>query len=872
VKPPPGDSTAEPIDDSQLPPRAWLMRNGIYLLIFAGLVAYIWYQMGPDGLWNIGKAALGLGFIIFVHELGHFAVAKWCDVHVQTFSLGFGPPLPGCSFTRGETTYKLAVFPLGGYVKMVGEGDDDEGSEDDPRSFKNKTVGQRMAIISAGVVMNVILGCTCFIIAFSNGVAVPPALAGKVDPGSPAWLKGLPTVTLGDAASGRPGAASGPRIKKLGSIENPNFEDLKYLVMLSHAGEKLPVEVEWPDGRIDRFEIEPRKDRFDSNPVIGVVPPSDLRLISEKEGQRRGGAPPTIGAAASARRLDLRPGDRVVATTTDPTDPAKRVDLPAPAPGESYNYYQLSRRLQEAGDKTLTLFVQRKDGQPEEEVPLPAEGFRYGDVIVGTSAVPRPGQPYDPHQIQPLTSFTLPETGERRYNYFEFSQRMQDLAGRPIVLLVQRHGTGPDVEPVPLLVPPAYHYTPGLRMRMGKIAAVRNHSPAQKVLPGTPEELAQKGYHIWRVEATDAGRGETTRFGDLGPEFLALFVPSPGGGLPGSLPLAGLFLNASESFLDPLRLPYELRRWAQGRSGVRVTLTVSRDGKKEVLEPIEWDDKWKYDREEPISARSPWAIPELGIAYHVETAVAGVEPNSSAAKAGLQKGDILLEVRFKYPGNEPGTTEWGPWVELWPPDSSAGTKKQRRWPYVFNYLQILEHKDMEVKVRRGDTDLPLVALKGEPAPDWPAEERGLDLISDVRWKKASNPVQALAMGVEYTQRTIVRVYKGLLAMMTNRLPVTENLRGPINIAKTAFEIAGHDLNTFILFCGLISVNLAVINFLPVPLLDGGHMVFLIYEKLRGRPAPARVQVVATVVGLALLASLMLLVIFLDVKRDILGLG
>ena len=68
--------------------------------------------------------------------------------------------MPGCSFKWGETTYKLGLVPLGGYVKMVGEGtattDEDE---DDPRSFKNKSVGQRMVIISAGVIMNVILGC-----------------------------------------------------------------------------------------------------------------------------------------------------------------------------------------------------------------------------------------------------------------------------------------------------------------------------------------------------------------------------------------------------------------------------------------------------------------------------------------------------------------------------------------------------------------------------------------------------------------------------------------------------------------------------------------------------------------------------------------
>ena len=64
---------------------------------------------GLESLWKIAKVLLGLGFVIFVHELGHFVMAKWCDVHVQTFSIGFGPALPGCSFQWGETLYKIAL-------------------------------------------------------------------------------------------------------------------------------------------------------------------------------------------------------------------------------------------------------------------------------------------------------------------------------------------------------------------------------------------------------------------------------------------------------------------------------------------------------------------------------------------------------------------------------------------------------------------------------------------------------------------------------------------------------------------------------------------------------------------------------------------
>src|SRR5213596_3310574 len=115
------------------------------------VVAFVFIKLDPV---TVALVALGLGLVIFIHELGHFLAAKWCDVHVETFSIGFGPPLPGCSYTWGETTYMIALIPLGGYVKMVGEGGDTEENEDDPRSFKNKTVYQRMLIISAGVIMN----------------------------------------------------------------------------------------------------------------------------------------------------------------------------------------------------------------------------------------------------------------------------------------------------------------------------------------------------------------------------------------------------------------------------------------------------------------------------------------------------------------------------------------------------------------------------------------------------------------------------------------------------------------------------------------------------------------------------------------------
>ena len=125
----------------------------------------------PDlaSILNIVTAAIGLGLVIFVHELGHFAVAKWCGVYVERFSIGFGPML-WCR-KWGETEYALSAVPFGGYVKMRGQDDIDPGQMTDeqvaadPRSYTSKSVPQRMAIISAGVIMNLITGWMFFCLA-----------------------------------------------------------------------------------------------------------------------------------------------------------------------------------------------------------------------------------------------------------------------------------------------------------------------------------------------------------------------------------------------------------------------------------------------------------------------------------------------------------------------------------------------------------------------------------------------------------------------------------------------------------------------------------------------------------------------------------
>ena len=150
---------------------------------------------------------LVLGFLIFIHELGHFAVAKWSGVGVEKFSLGFGPKL--LSFTRGETEYLLSLLPLGGYVKMVGEQPGEEISEfDKSRSFTHKPVSTRVMIVAAGPIMNLVLAVVLLPIIFMIGINIPAYLDGEarigyVVPGEVAATAGIEGGDIVTAIDGK---------------------------------------------------------------------------------------------------------------------------------------------------------------------------------------------------------------------------------------------------------------------------------------------------------------------------------------------------------------------------------------------------------------------------------------------------------------------------------------------------------------------------------------------------------------------------------------------------------------------------------------------------------------------------------------------
>jgi len=130
---------------------------------------------------------------------------------------------------------------------------------------------------------------------------------------------------------------------------------------------------------------------------------------------------------------------------------------------------------------------------------------------------------------------------------------------------------------------------------------------------------------------------------------------------------------------------------------------------------------------------------------------------------------------------------------------------------------------------------------------------------------SDNPIDAAQIGIKKAQQVMLQTYITLLRLFQGTVKPS-HLRGPLGIADDGTNFAKQGWSYLMFFLGLISINLVVINFLPIPIVDGGLMVFLIIEKLKGSPVSVRIQTAATAVGLAMIGSVFLLTLFYDAKR------
>ena len=206
-----------------------------------------------------------LGIMIFFHELGHFLLAKYFDVKVLKFALGFGPKI--LAKKMGETEYSIRYVPLGGFVKMLGEDEEDEDSvdvtpEDAERSFNNKHVFKRIAIVAAGPIFNLILAFLLFSgLYLISGKYIMTTEIGQITPGSQAE---------------RAGIAPGDIVTSVQGIKVSKWDEMKSIVQRS-ADQPLSLTVK-RGNKILTFEIVPKiatvKNEFGEeikSALIGIV-------------------------------------------------------------------------------------------------------------------------------------------------------------------------------------------------------------------------------------------------------------------------------------------------------------------------------------------------------------------------------------------------------------------------------------------------------------------------------------------------------------------------------------------------------------------------------------------------------------------------
>jgi regulator of sigma E protease len=323
---------------------------------------------------------------------------------------------------------------------------------------------------------------------------------------------------------------------------------------------------------------------------------------------------------------------------------------------------------------------------------------------------------------------------------------------------------------------------------------------------------------------------------------------------------AGDTLVAADGPLgDPMTLPDRLSRQA----GKTVKVEVKR-GKETKTYSIQ------LRRPEIVgSSFSPNSAIEaaaLGVAYRVLNQVDRVIPGSPADKAGMKPGDVLVQVKLTPPGKEELKA-----LGIGPMDDLADIggeefgfdEKNYNWPLLSAVLQnSIAGTTVDLKYQRGKDEHSVEKMALVDSPTLHSRDRGFRFEVLTYGRKGCSLGEALSLGGKETFDDVTVVFRSVKALGTNKVSMRK-LAGPWTIILMALHAADAGYAELLLFLTFLSANLAVINFLPIPVLDGGHFVLLLYEGIRGKPANEKVQTVLAYIGLALIVTLMVWVLGLD---------
>lgn len=404
--------------------------------------------------------------------------------------------------------------------------------------------------------------------------------------------------------------------------------------------------------------------------------------------------------------------------------------------------------------------------------------FALGDSIIGCTdpdRLPADGATADAAFVTELPVAAYDPTGQKR-DASVFRRRLQRLAGQEMIVRVRRADQAVDIK-----VPAAYCYTFGLRMRIGGIAALRLDGPAARA-------GLEAGDVIQGVEVMEADGSK----------------------------------NIWASALDPERLPFELDAWAARTPGNKQVSVRVRRGDDARTFVLDWDDSWRFNRESTFNTASPLALSCLGLAYRVRTRVETVAPDSPAAHAGVQPGDVFRSVRAA--------------------GARTATLRDEDWAFLLPYCQRLPDKRFVFIVNRGDQELEIL-MEAKEDQTWPVAERGI-LFPHLRLHGDVTLQAAAGYSVTRMFDVLGALHQATVLFFARRLNA-EALAGPavVNVPTSYAE------KLLAWFIGFYSMLIAVSTALALP-------NYLAAGLVMRRPASRRLLKWLTVLALALFLVLL----------------